>query len=383
MALSQLYTAITGDVITAARWNNEFGNIYSNSLSLISPLTGTLNANSNNITNVVNLSFAASGSITGTCQVNTTTVGPHSFGTASDADVGFVISGVQATGTAIGVQISSTTFPATGESSYGLNINATLTEFSSGVHALLAGINIAPGITAGAGTVTTLAGLATGALTAQTGTTNAAAIYVSAEPTGATNNYSLWISSGHVRLSGSIGSNVAPQTTGPSVDLSATTSLTFRGGTSNIDFRTNDGVTGLVSISNNGSVTITTDALIINTAAPATPLAKALYEDSIIKGWVRFNAAGTIADDLNVSSITDNGTGDWNVNWATAFASANYSCSVMVGSSSQVNNRVTGIADITAGTVRVFSASNDITSSVAAADPTGVDGVFVMAVGNN
>ena len=151
MALSQLYTAITGDVITASRWNNEFGNIYSNALSLISPLTGTLNANSNNITNVVNLSFAASGSITGTCQINTTTVGPYSFGAASNADVGFLISGAQATGTAMGVQISSTTVPATGESSYGLNVIPTLTEFSSGVHTLLAGINIGLTVTAGSG----------------------------------------------------------------------------------------------------------------------------------------------------------------------------------------------------------------------------------------
>ncbi|MGH9876205.1 MAG: hypothetical protein ACRD5H_01075 [Nitrososphaerales archaeon] len=32
----------------------------------------------------------------------------------------------------------------------------------------------------------------------------------------------------------------------------------------------------------------------------------------------------TIDDSLNVSSITDNGVGDFTINWATTWASANY-----------------------------------------------------------
>lgn len=39
MALSQLYSAIAGDIITAARWNNEFGNIYSNGTDVSFPVT--------------------------------------------------------------------------------------------------------------------------------------------------------------------------------------------------------------------------------------------------------------------------------------------------------------------------------------------------------
>ena len=376
MALSQLYTAITGDVITAARWNNEFGNIYSNALSLISPLTGTLNANSNNITNVVNLSFAASGSITGTCQINTTTVGPYSFGAASNADVGFLISGAQATGTAMGVQISTTTVPATGESSYGLNVIPTLTEFSSGVHALLAGINIALTVTAGVGTVTTLAGLAIGALTAQTGTTNAAALYISAAPTGATNNYAIWIDSGNIRVPASsrIGQS-ADLAVGPLIDFDVTT-FEFWGGQSSTRWVSNDGVTELMQLLNAGG-------LKISVAAPATPTAKVLYEDSIIKGWVNFNAAGTIIDDVNVSSVTDNGTGDWTVNWATAFSSANYACSVVLGSNSFATNRVAGISAISGATLRVTAATIDANASVIAGDPSGVDNIFVIAIGNN
>lgn len=44
------------------------------------------------------------------------------------------------------------------------------------------------------------------------------------------------------------------------------------------------------------------------------------------KAWVNFNGTGTVAirDDLNVSSITDNGTGLYTVNFTTALANANY-----------------------------------------------------------
>ena len=45
------------------------------------------------------------------------------------------------------------------------------------------------------------------------------------------------------------------------------------------------------------------------------------------KAWVNFNGTGTVAirEDYNVSSITDNGTGDYTVNFTTAMPDANYS----------------------------------------------------------
>jgi hypothetical protein len=45
------------------------------------------------------------------------------------------------------------------------------------------------------------------------------------------------------------------------------------------------------------------------------------------KAWVNFNGTGTVAirAQLNVSSITDNGVGDYTVNFTTAMADANYS----------------------------------------------------------
>jgi hypothetical protein len=48
------------------------------------------------------------------------------------------------------------------------------------------------------------------------------------------------------------------------------------------------------------------------------------------RAWVNFNGTGTVAIRAsgNVSSITDNGTGDYTVNFATAMADANYSAVV-------------------------------------------------------
>ena len=45
------------------------------------------------------------------------------------------------------------------------------------------------------------------------------------------------------------------------------------------------------------------------------------------RAWVNFNGTGTVAIRAsgNVSSITDNGTGDYTVNFATAMPDANYS----------------------------------------------------------
>lgn len=65
MALSQVYTAVSGDLISAARWNNEFGNIYSNGTDVAFPLTKnvslagfTLTLDSANATTIVSPSTA-------------------------------------------------------------------------------------------------------------------------------------------------------------------------------------------------------------------------------------------------------------------------------------------------------------------------------------
>jgi hypothetical protein len=53
--------------------------------------------------------------------------------------------------------------------------------------------------------------------------------------------------------------------------------------------------------------------------------------NGIAKAWVNFNGTGTpaIRASFNVSSITDNGTGDYTVNFTTAMPDANYSLAGM------------------------------------------------------
>jgi len=45
------------------------------------------------------------------------------------------------------------------------------------------------------------------------------------------------------------------------------------------------------------------------------------------KAWVNFNGTGTIAtrDSFNVASLTDNGTGNYTVNFSNAFGTGDYS----------------------------------------------------------
>jgi len=71
----------------------------------------------------------------------------------------------------------------------------------------------------------------------------------------------------------------------------------------------------------------------------------------IAKAWVNFNGTGTVAirASFNVSSITDNGTGNYTVNFATAMQDVNYSIGSSVsyadagGANRAINNIDGGI----------------------------------------
>jgi hypothetical protein len=67
-------------------------------------------------------------------------------------------------------------------------------------------------------------------------------------------------------------------------------------------------------------------ANIVNpTTADTTPTDN--LSKQVCKAWVNFNGTGTVAirDSFNVSSITDNGTGNYQVNFTQNMTSANYS----------------------------------------------------------
>ena len=60
-----------------------------------------------------------------------------------------------------------------------------------------------------------------------------------------------------------------------------------------------------------------------NTVAFVSPRALK-WSPFAAKAWVKWGVTTTIDASAGVSSITDNGSGDWTVNWSTAFSSANY-----------------------------------------------------------
>ena len=85
------------------------------------------------------------------------------------------------------------------------------------------------------------------------------------------------------------------------------------------------------------------------------------------RAWVNFNGAGVVAirDSGNVSSITDNGVGDYTVNFTTAMPDVNYSATVTPASVSSAVNSYGYIRDAAAyavGSLRVKT-GNTSTSS--------------------
>jgi len=88
------------------------------------------------------------------------------------------------------------------------------------------------------------------------------------------------------------------------------------------------------------SPTLTTpnfDSAQVATVSGAAPL-------YMCRAWVNFNGTGTVAISAsgNVSSITDNGTGDYTVNFTTAMPDANYSFNVTQGMTALTTCVITG-----------------------------------------
>jgi hypothetical protein len=85
------------------------------------------------------------------------------------------------------------------------------------------------------------------------------------------------------------------------------------------------------------------------------------------RAWVNFNGTGTVAirGSGNVSSITDNGTGDYTVNFTTAMSDANYgyacSASIRDATSNNVMLIVGGDRDVapTSSALRINTIYNN------------------------
>lgn len=88
------------------------------------------------------------------------------------------------------------------------------------------------------------------------------------------------------------------------------------------------------------------------------------------RAWVNFNGTGTVAirADFNVTSITDNGTGDYTVNFTTAMPDANYAWAGSSQSSSAQTVRAIFTNTSTTPTTTALRVQNS--NYVSAEDPS-------------
>ena len=112
----------------------------------------------------------------------------------------------------------------------------------------------------------------------------------------------------------------------------------------------------------NGSGTVTGVTNVGSAAAnTAVTMNDSGSNSNTLRAWVNFNGTGTVAirASFNVSSITDNGTGNYTVNFTTAMPDANYACDVTTDISSGGANLVASTNDFT--TPRTTSAVKVLT----------------------
>tara|TARA_Y100001972_G_C7418686_1_gene216480 strand:+ start:56 stop:457 length:402 start_codon:yes stop_codon:yes gene_type:complete len=64
----------------------------------------------------------------------------------------------------------------------------------------------------------------------------------------------------------------------------------------------------------------------VSSTAPTIQNTSGTEIGRFVRAWCRFNGTGTVTinDSFNCSSITDNGTGNYNVNFTNQFANSNY-----------------------------------------------------------
>ena len=90
-------------------------------------------------------------------------------------------------------------------------------------------------------------------------------------------------------------------------------------------------VTNLVSLTSattsaEGTVELATNAETVTgtDTARVAPISALKHHEGVVKAWVHFDGTSSIDDSYGVTSLTDNGTGDYDVNFSITFANADY-----------------------------------------------------------
>ena len=132
-----------------------------------------------------------------------------------------------------------------------------------------------------------------------------------------------------ITLDGTLGITTPSETNTGTLSVTGVTTLT---GGLNAALPVLSGGTGVTTKTGTGAVVLGTSPTITTPTFDSASLATIsgtapLY---MCRAWVNFNGTGTVAIRAsgNVSSITDNGTGDYTVNFTTAMSDINYSTSI-------------------------------------------------------
>ena len=94
-------------------------------------------------------------------------------------------------------------------------------------------------------------------------------------------------------------------------------------------------------------------------------------QQGLTKVWVRFNGTSTVAvnDSLNVSGLTDHGTGDYQVNFTNNMANANYAHTANSNNALALNGNANSADNLRVGTYN--SSTSLIDSSRVMSDANG------------
>ena len=94
-------------------------------------------------------------------------------------------------------------------------------------------------------------------------------------------------------------------------------------------------------------------------------------QQGLTKVWVRFNGTSTVAvnDSLNVSGLTDHGTGDYQVNFTNNMGNVNYANTSNSNNAHALNGNANSVDNLRVGTYN--SATSLIDSSRVMSDANG------------
>ena len=104
-----------------------------------------------------------------------------------------------------------------------------------------------------------------------------------------------------------------------------------------------------------------------NSSPPVFKNSSGTEKGQLAKMWINFDGSGTIAirDSFNVSSITDNGTGDYTVTFSNSLSNDDYCatgmCTYLMGQVARYRT-ISGYVWST-GSVRVVTGYNDTTTA--------------------